>query len=131
LPTEQQLNRVWNSLRRRNESLPKARIVAAPDKRSVTGCWVDWKADSPPLILVAVSDDPVVTLAALLHHAAHALSPDGGIGPSSHRRWHTREYRALAAMLGLEVSGSAGTITKLNGDSAERYAAELKILSEV
>lgn len=34
----------------------------------------------------------------------------------------------MAELLSLEVSGSAGTITTLNGGSAERYAAELKML---
>jgi hypothetical protein len=74
-----------------------------------------------------VSDDPAVTLAALLHQACHALV-GGGVGPSAHGRWHTQSFVVVAEMLGLKVSGSANTRTVL--DDTTRYAKELDWLRE-
>lgn len=142
-PDDDILQQVWDRIRQAHPAVPDAEIRAVPGRRGsadtsvnkdgeVTG--VNW-SDSRPLILVGartIEEGPASVLNFLLHMAAHGATPGGGVGSGFKGRWHTNEWRANAERFGLEVSGSAQSITTLvEWVGRHQYASELELLSRL
>lgn len=127
------LQRAWREIRRAHPGVPDAEIRAVRGKRDSTDASIDW-SESRPLILVGartIGDGPDAILAYLLHQAAHALTPGGGVTSAYKGRWHTAEWRQRAESLGLEVSGTSQSITTLTDWGKQRHAAELELLGQL
>ncbi len=129
------LQHAWDQLRELVPGLRDAEVIAAPGHQRGSGDRdVDWTGRKLPRLLVpqrTLAAGPEETLAWLLHFAAHALTPGGGLSVAAHGRWHTQEYRVRAETLGLRVTGSAGQITTMAATSSVRFRAVLRLLRPV
>jgi hypothetical protein len=127
------LQQVWNRIRRAHPAVPDAEIRVVPGRRGSADASVNW-SESRPLILVGASTieaGPEAVLNFLLHQAAHGETPGGGVTSAYKGRWHTAEWRANAENLGLEVSGSAQSVTTLAEWGRHRYADLLELVGQL
>jgi hypothetical protein len=132
IDTSDALQQVWKSLQAQIPDLPDAQVAAANGARG-SGCTTSWSEGRPPLLLVGaqtIEEGPEASLNHLLHQAAHALTPDGGLTSAAHGRWHNRTFRLAAEKLGLRVTGHANSITVLH-EGQLRYDDELRLLRSI
>jgi hypothetical protein len=127
------LQKTWNQLRKAHPGVPDAEIRAVPGRRGSACDSIDWSEGRPLLLVGArtIEDGPEAVLNFLLHQAAHALTPGGGVTSGFKGRWHNSVWVAHAKDLGLAVSGSARSVTRLEDGSRHRYAGELELLSRL
>jgi hypothetical protein len=128
------LQEAWSAIRKAHPAVPDAEIRAVTSKRGSSDTSIDW-SESRPLILIGrktIEGGPASVLGWLLHLAAHAVTPGGGVTSAYKGRWHTAEWKSTAERFGLEVSGSAQSVTTLNDWVAKhQYADVIKQLGQL
>jgi hypothetical protein len=109
------LQKVWTAIRKAHPGVPDAEIRAVPGRRGSADASINW-AESRSLVLVGartIEEGPEAVLNFLLHQTAHGATPGGGVTSAYKGRWHTAEWKGHAENLGLEVSGTAQSVTAL------------------
>src|ERR1700678_4188344 len=124
----------WAAIRRRNRSVPAARIVVA--SRTGTCGSAQWSAPLPVLQVGSglLTSTPSDVLGWLLHQGAHTL-PDHDPA-SDEGQYHSAAFRSAASTVGLAAEarpvqpGIGFADLTLQPGTAQLYAAQLAELTE-